>query len=101
MTAKLSCTRGIPLRIFDYENNSVPMKKARVSFYDPISECWTTTELADMGAHADQPTRDKYTSRGFSEFSEARAEKAALLFVIVSLLFASPLILAGIILFLN
>lgn len=56
---------------------------------------------ADTGAHADQPTRDKYASRGFSEFSEVRAGKEALIFVTVSLLFAVPLILAGIMLSLN
>lgn len=56
---------------------------------------------ADTGAHADQPTRDKYASRGFSEFSEVRAGKEALIFVTVSLLFAVPLILAGIMLVLN
>ena len=56
---------------------------------------------ADTGAHADQPTRDKYASRGFSEFSEAKTRAEALLFVAVSLLFAVPLILAGIMLSLN
>lgn len=56
---------------------------------------------ADTGAHADQPTRDKYASRGFSEFSEAKTRAEALIFVTVSLLFAVPLILAGIMLVLN
>ncbi len=81
-----------------------------MNFYDATNERWITDNdpvpfklkgPVDTGAHADQPTRDKYASRGFSEFSEVRAGKEALIFVTVSLLFAVPLILAGIMLVLN
>ena len=81
-----------------------------MNFYDATNERWITDNdpilfslkvPADMGVHADQPTRDKYASRGFSEFSEAKTRAETLLFVAVSLLFAVPLILAGIMLSLN
>jgi len=81
-----------------------------MNFYDATNERWITDNdpvpfklkgPVDTGAHADQPTRDKYASRGFSEFSEAKTRAETLLFVAVSLLFAVPLILAGIMLSLN
>lgn len=80
-----------------------------MNLYDADRGRWITDDPvpfelkgpADMGAHADQPTRDKYASRGFSEFSEAKTRAEALIFVTVSLLFAVPLILAGIMLSLN
>ena len=81
-----------------------------MNLYDADQDRWITDDdpipfslkgLADTGAHADQPTRDKYASRGFSEFSEAKTRAEALIFVTVSLLFAVPLILAGIMLSLN
>ena len=80
-----------------------------MNLYDADRGRWITDDPvpfelngpADTGAHADQPTRDKYASRGFSEFSEAKTRAEALIFVTVSLLFAVPLILAGIMLSLN
>lgn len=80
-----------------------------MNLYNADRDLWITDDPvpferkgpADTGAHADQPTRDKYASRGFSEFSEAKTRAEALIFVTVSLLFAVPLILAGIMLSLN
>lgn len=81
-----------------------------MNFYDATNERWITDNdpvpfklkgPADTGAHADQPTRDKYASRGFSEFSEARVQDDVLAFVIICLFFSMPLILAGIMLFSN